>query len=112
MDRREFLKVTGLASSSLFLVSSPLKSTLQFPVQVAVGKLLYRGTAEGEIHVSEDKGKTWKLHTRFGKDCPILDMAVNRKGELALQVGYKVNSFRLFLAKNGKDWLVTDHPAI
>jgi hypothetical protein len=112
MDRRDFLKFTGLASSSLFLVSSPLKTALRFPVQVAVGNKMYRGTAEGQVHVSDDQGKTWKLHTNFGPDCPILDIFADRHGQVALQAGYKVNSFRLFLSKNGKDWLVTSNSAI
>jgi hypothetical protein len=106
MDRRDFLKITGLASSSVFLVSSPLKSMLQFPLHVSARGNVYRGTADGEIHVSGDGGKTWKLHTRFGPDCPILDMVAGRNGEVALQVGYQHYSFRLDLAENGKDWLV------
>ena len=105
MDRRDFLKITGLASSSLFLVSSPFNAFLKFPVQTVVQGKIYRGTSEGEVHVSEDSGKTWKLHTRFGPDCPILDMYVDRSGQVSLQAGYKFHSFHLVLSKNGKDWL-------
>jgi hypothetical protein len=112
MDRRDFLKVTGLATSSLFLVSSPFKSALKFPVQTATGGKIYRGTAEGDVEVSEDGGKTWKLHARFGPDCPILDIYADRHGQVALQAGYKAHSFRLFLAKNGRDWLVGANSAI
>jgi hypothetical protein len=112
MDRRDFLKITGLASSSFFLVSSPFKSALRFPVQVAAGGKIFRGTADGDVEVSEDGGKTWKLHTRLGPECPILDIYADHQGQVALQAGYKVHSFRLFLAKNGKDWLVGPNSAI
>jgi hypothetical protein len=106
MNRRDFLKIAGLASTSLFLYSSPLKNILKFPVEtVALGKI-FRGTSDGEIHVSEDGGKTWKLHTRFGSECPILGLNTDRHGQVNLQAGYKYYSFRLALSKNGKDWLV------
>lgn len=112
MDRRDFLKVSGLASSSLFLVSSPFKSMLKFPVQVVVKGKIFKGTPEGDVFVSEDAGRTWKLHARFGSDCPILDLYVDHNGQVALQAGYKLYSFRLFLAKNGKDWLVGPNSTI
>jgi hypothetical protein len=112
MDRREFLKIAGLASSSTLLVSSPFKSVLKFPVQVATKDKLFRGTAAGDVQVSEDGGKTWKLHARFGPECPILDLYADRRGQVSLQAGYKLRSFRLTLAKNGKDWLVGPNSSI
>jgi len=112
MDRRGFLKISSLASASLFLVSSPFKSVLKFPVHVATQGKIFRGTADGDVHVSEDAGKNWKLHARFGPDCPILGMYADRKGQVSLQAGYKLNSFRLVLSKNGKDWLVGPNSTI
>ena len=106
MDRRDFLKITGLASSSLFLVSSPFKAFLKFPVQTVARGKIYRGTSDGEVLVSEDGGKNWKLHTRFGPECPIIGLYTDRQDQVYLQAGYKYHSFRLALAKNGKDWLV------
>jgi hypothetical protein len=112
MDRRDFLKVSGLASSSLFLISSPFKSVLKFPVQAAAKGKIFKGTSEGDVFVSEDGGGTWKLHTRFGPECPILDIYADHNGQVALQAGYKLYSFRLFLASNGKDWLVGPNSTI
>jgi hypothetical protein len=112
MQRREFLKLTGLASSSLFLVSSPFKAVLKFPVQVAAQGKLFRGTSDGEVHVSEDGGKTWKLHTRFGSEYPILGLNTDPQGQVNLQAGYEYRAFRLFLSKNGKDWLVGPNSTI
>ena len=112
MERREFLKISGLAASSLFLFSSPFKPILKFPVQVAAQGKLFRGTADGDVQVSEDGGKTWKLHTRFGPEYPILDMYADRQGRVSLQAGYKLHSFRLMLAKNGKDWLLGPNSTI
>jgi hypothetical protein len=106
MDRRDFLKITGLASSSLFLVSSPFKAFLKFPVHTVAKGKMYRGTSDGEVHVSDDGGKTWKVHVRFGPECPILGLYTDRQEQVFLQAGYKYHSFRLVLAQNGKDWLV------
>jgi hypothetical protein len=106
MNRRDFLKVTGLASSSMFLVSSPFKSFLKFPVQTIAKGKIFRGTLDGDVQVSEDGGKKWKLHARFGPECPILGLYTDRQERVYLQAGYKYHSFRLLLAKNGKDWLV------
>lgn len=111
MNRRDFLLVTGLGSVSLFLSSGPFKTVLKFPVQVAAQGKLFRGTSSGEVQVSEDGGNTWKLHTRFGSEYPILGLNTDRQGQVNLQAGYKYRSFRLVLAKNGKDWLVKTNSA-
>ena len=82
MNRRDFLKV-GLASASLLFIPVPFKSFPQIPVQAAAQGKMFRGTASGEVHVSEDGGKTWKLHTQFGHEFPILDMVSDRKDQLS-----------------------------
>ena len=106
MNRRDFLRVTGLASASLFLFSSPFKAVLKFPVQVVAQGKIFRGTSDGEVQVSENGGKIWQLHARFGPECPILGLYTDRQSQVYLQAGYKYHSFRLVLSKNGKDWLV------
>jgi hypothetical protein len=105
MNRRDFLKM-GLASASLLFIPIPFKSFPKIPVQAAAQGKMFRGTSSGDVHVSEDGGKTWKLHTRFGHEFPILDMVSDRKDQLSLQLGYQSHSFRLALSKNGKNWLV------
>ena len=106
MNRREFLKITSLTTASLFLFSNPIKTVLKLPVQVAAQGKIFRGTYGGEVHVSEDGGQTWKLHTRFGPEYPIWGLNTDRHGKVNLQVGYKDYNFHLVLAKNEKHWLV------
>jgi hypothetical protein len=106
MNRRDFLRVTVLASTALFLSSYTLKTVMKPPVQASAAGRTFRGTPDGEVLVSEDGGKTWKLHARFGPEIPILAMAADRSGGVSLQAGYKSHSFRLVLSKNGRNWMV------
>ena len=75
-----------------------------------MGGKLFRGTSKGDIYVSTDGGKTWKLHARFGPACPILDISPNHQGRATVKVGYKSHSFQLALAKDGKRWVLGNSP--
>ena len=106
MNRRDFLKA-GLASAVLLMITTPFQSVLAAaPLQTTVRGKTYRGTSKGEVFVSTNGGKTWKLLTHFGAALPILSVTSNLQGQVLLKVGYKSHSFPLALANNGKDWLV------
>ena len=104
MDRRDFLKLSGLFSAAVFMRFPSLAQAVAFPVEVEADGKLFRGTPEGKIYVSGDAGKNWQLHTNFGAQVAILDLHTNFWGQLQTQLGIGGYSFELVLAQTGKGW--------
>ena len=104
MYRRDFLKLNGLLSAALFMQFSSLGKAVSFPLEVEAQGKLYRGTSDGKIHVSEDAGKSWQLHTKFGSDCSIQYLSVNFWGQVEAELGFAGHSFELVLAETGNIW--------
>jgi hypothetical protein len=104
MNRRDFLKAGWLLSVALLVQFSPLGSFALRPVEVESQDRRYRGTADGKILTSADKGKTWQLHTNFGADFPITGLSTNHLGQLRAQLEFAEYPFELALAQNSKTW--------
>jgi hypothetical protein len=105
MNRRDFLKFSGLISAFACIAASPIRHIAKLPVETAALGKIYRGTYDGSIHISEDNGKSWQLHSKFGPDCPILDIFTGLDGRLYVHAGFKQYSFHLVLSQNEKSWL-------
>jgi hypothetical protein len=109
MNRREFLKLSGMMSAFVLASLSPINVLAKSPVEsetAAVGKKLYRGARNGNIYVSQNGGKTWKLHAGFGPNSPILGITVAANGQPCARVGFKQYSFRMVLSRDGTVWRV------
>ena len=104
MNRRDFLKLGGLASLSLFLSFKPLEKLSSLPVEMAAQGKVYRSTSDGKIFISADGGKTWRLHTNLGSMYSIQRFFTDSSNQVKAQVGYENHSFQLTLHKNGKLW--------
>ena len=104
MVRREFLKLSGLLSAVLFVQINPLGKATFLPAEVQSQKKLYRGTSDGKIYVSANQGKHWQLHTNFGSEFSIFDLAMGYKEQVHAQLGFAAYSFELALAQDGKMW--------
>lgn len=105
MNRRDFLKVAGLTSLALFVNVRPLAGKLVNSRQLTVpsGKI-YRGTPDGRIYTSNDRGRTWSLHTNFGRQYSILGFTTNAGGQIYAHLSFQSRGFDLMLAKNQKFW--------
>ncbi len=104
MNRRDFIKLGGLASLSLFLSFNPLEKLAALPVEMAAQGKVYRGTSDGKILISEDGRKTWRLHTNLGSMYSIQKFFTDPNNQVKAQVGYQKYTFQLKLSKNGKLW--------
>jgi hypothetical protein len=104
MNRRGFLKTGALLSMAFFLPSSPIKGFFNKSIEHSTGGKTYRGTADGEVYVSADAGRSWQLHYRLGPEYSILNIFSGRNGNVYLTVGYKTYSFHLNLSQDGKYW--------
>jgi hypothetical protein len=103
VNRRDFLRLGGMLCAAAY--ASPVTRLVKLsPETAALGKL-YRGTYDGDVQVSQDGGRSWKLHYRFGPDCPILDIYTGPDGRLYLCAGFKQHTFQLMLSRNEKAWL-------
>jgi hypothetical protein len=65
---------------------------------------IYRGTSDGKIFISTDSGRSWQLHTNFGAEFLISDLATDAWGQIHAQLKFAGHSFELELAQNGKAW--------
>ncbi len=104
MNRRDFLKLGGLASLSLFLSFKPLEQLSSLPAEMAAQGKVFRGTSDGKIFISEDGRMTWRLHTNLGSMYSIQKFFNDSSNQVKAQVGYQNHSFQLTLHKNGKLW--------
>ena len=106
MNRRDFLKLGSVMSVFGYATVSPIGNIAKLPLETAAFGKLYRGTYDGSVHVSENGGKSWQLHSGFGPDYAILDIFTGLDGRLYVHTGFKQRSFLLVLSKDGKSWLV------
>ena|ERR1041385_3338196 len=104
MERRDFLKLSGLFSAAVFMRFHSLAQVVAFPVEVEAAGKLFRATPEGKIYISGDAGKNWQLHTNFGAHVAILDLRTNFWGQLQTQLETAGYNFELVLAQTGKGW--------
>lgn len=105
MYRRDFLKLGGLLSVTLFMQFNPLKKGLYLPAEVSSRGTLYRGTSDGKVYTSSDAGKNWQLHTNFGAAYSVHGLTVDLSEQIYAQLDFGGHSFELALAPNGKAWM-------
>jgi hypothetical protein len=107
MNRRDFIKNSGLFSAALFLQFNSLLSALKNqPVELASNGVIFRGTQGGEIQTSRDGGRSWQLHTRFGSQYTITGFYSDGSQRVHAKAAFAGRSFELVLAKDKKYWIV------
>jgi hypothetical protein len=106
MNRRGFLKVSGLISAALIVQFSPLLSMAKNrPVELVSDGVVFRGTQAGEIQTSRDAGRSWQLHTRLGSQYTITALFSDRAQRVHAKAAFAGRSFELVLAKDKKYWI-------
>ncbi len=110
MNRRDFLKLSGVASLELMALALPsIGKPMASEVQSSTtGSAVYRGTSDGKIMVSNDSGLTWKLHANFGSQISVRGFYTNQKGDIFARMAYRSNEFDLTLAENRRAWLTVE----
>jgi hypothetical protein len=104
MNRRDFLKLGGTATLPLFLPLDRLNDLEPNRLEVQVNGLSFRGTADGKIYTSSDRGVIWTLHTYLGPEYSVLDLYSDRRGQVYARVGFQAYSFFLALSADLKRW--------
>jgi hypothetical protein len=104
MNRRDFLKLGGLASAALVVPAWKLGAVALAAAQTEYRGRVYRGTVDGDIHVSEDQGQTFRRQFGFGPHYSISTLFAGFDGRLYAQVEYQDRSFFLSLAEDGNSW--------
>ena len=106
MDRREFIKLSGLFSVAFFTQFIPrLGKSINQPVELASGGVIYRGTQGGDIQTSGDAGLSWQLHTRLGPQYSIISLYSDSSTRVYTKAVFAGRSFELMLSKDKKYWL-------
>jgi hypothetical protein len=106
MNRRDFLKVSGLSSAAMFIQIGPLISEAKNLKSdwLKADDVLFRGTYNGEIHTSHNAGQSWQLHTRLGTEYAVTDLFLDWSQHIHAQVVFAGRSFDLVLAEDKKLW--------
>lgn len=104
MNRRDFLKLTALTSTSMVLNFAIINKLSNSSVQFQVGDQVYKGTSGGDILISRDSGETWQLHTRLSPGSSISKLGVDMADRMFANVRYSGYSFQLVLSDDGRNW--------
>ena len=104
MLRRDFLKLSGFFSAALLAGLAPAANIAALPVEAELAGKLYRGTRDGLIYVSEDDGRSWSLHTRFGSHLSVGHVYVDLRGRLAVMLICEGYDFRVTLSPDSRTW--------
>jgi hypothetical protein len=106
MNRRDFLKLGGIATLVLALpVWKLAEHVLTFPM-VEFNGIFFRGTPTGEIQISKDQKQTWQKQVYFGQDFAIQNFSI-QPDELTAKVDYQGWDFYLTFSEETNNWLVT-----
>jgi hypothetical protein len=104
MDRRRFLKVTGLAVVGAGLAQMSILPSRYKVVAASAGAKQYRGDRQGRIYVSVDGGTTWRLHTSFGSQYSIDRLETDSAGRVRTTIGFHRRQFGLVLGADERSW--------
>ena len=104
MYRRDFLKLSSLATVALLFQVNPLGRIASQFKQVESHGRLYRGTHDGKILMSNDAEKSWQLHTNFGREFSIRELTADLRGQVHVQLEFANHTFDLALMKNSIIW--------
>lgn len=91
MKRREFLIVAGAVAAA-----GLLKLNVSSDVFAAAAGEQFKGTNDGFLYKSLDKGQTWQLVTHFGSIYPIRAITPERNGQLTIRLNYAGHDFQVY----------------
>lgn len=105
-SRRTFFKVTGLAVGAILLAPGSTQGAGNYfsARAEALGKQ-YRGTRDGLVFESVDRGKTWQQVANFGAHCVVQTLAAHQE-QLQARVGVAGYDFVL-TSTDGRKWYTT-----
>ena len=105
MERRRFLKWTGLALLGLLAV--PHAVFAKSPTVTSTNGVQYHADRQGRIYVSRDSGRTWRVHTNLGRGYWVRRLALDRAGRVTARVGFGGRDFGLVLSRDERSWRTT-----
>ena len=109
MNRRDFLihaaqaTLGGIAAAMLPFDIRAESSVPRYPALKGEKQIrLFKGTRDGRILASEDGGKSWRVCTNLGKQCPVLQI-YEQEGQVIALVSYLGYRFAL-KSSDGNTW--------
>ncbi len=104
MVRRDFLKLSGLFSAAMVATVVPAVHVAARSVETELRGRFYRGTSDGRIYVSEDAGRSWTLHSKFGADLTVRQLYVDFRKRLVAVLSCDRGDFRIALSADAPSW--------
>ena len=110
MNRREFLKLSSFVPIYFYFSGASLFHISDLDSEIKAFGKSFRGSSDGKIYVSEDRGKTWQLQYQLGAQNSIQKFTIGTDKQLYVHAAYHSRSFALVLSSDGKAWLLNQKP--
>ncbi|WP_347986747.1 hypothetical protein [Methylomonas sp. AM2-LC] len=108
VNRRHFLKVSGLTAVASFAIS-PLALAFDHSYSsLKVGVKEYRGTDNGKLLLSTDQGKTWTEIANFGDDCSVENITAELNGLVKVHLRKGAHSIWI-QSDNDQKWVTENY---
>jgi hypothetical protein len=104
MDRRSFLRTTATMALSTTVLAGGLEESDAEAATKRSDAARYRGSRDGKIFVSRNRGRTWQLLTDFGPDFSIPKVAPNAHDRVVATLTYRRRDFMLALQADNRTW--------
>ncbi len=104
MVRRDFLKLSGLFTAVMVGTLLPAVEVAARSVETELRGRFYRGTPDGKIYVSEDAGRSWTLHSKFGSNLSVRQLYVDFRKRLVAVLDCEGHDFQIALAAESPIW--------
>ncbi len=106
ISRRSFLKTAGVVAGGAALAAW-LPGLMNSPALARWRGWLLRGTADGQIHASDDDGQTWRKVADFGPGCRVRRIQPGRE-QLQAEVEFQGRPFTL-ASSDAQTWYTPEY---
>ena len=96
MNRRQFLTLaTVVTAFEMAQLAVPGLAAAKGPGRLPHRQILYRGTHDGKLYQSSNRGKTWQLIANFGSNCAVDQIVVRKNRDLKVKLVCEGHKFDL-----------------
>ena len=105
MNRRDILKIGSVVAAFGVIAASPFDKALALDLGANIDGKLYKAASNGRVFVSDNKGKSWRLHTKFGAGYSVVNVFTATDQRLYAKMAFKKVKFNLVLTEDKTAWM-------
>lgn len=104
MNRRNFLKLSGIASIALLAPIGLIAKGIASITTVKVDGKTFHGTEDGKVYVSQDDGQNWERLANFGSGMSITSLTAIPGARIYARFEFAGHPFALVYSLNDGQW--------